>query len=918
MLQYGIEKFLKVQESKPVIIYCSGWLFDTQHLTTHIKLIEHRSSGAEINLLRGERPDIQIFFPHREEIAFSAEIICNDPDDLELEFSSDKESISIPLTELKAGTTILEFTWAMKMHLFLHQCKLQLAYLLSLPLRGMKLIKNKLFQISPGFQKFYFRFIYPLLRRGAVFPSPVEDRSMIPNPDWGEHILVFSHFADGSGAPILALNIVKELYGFGFNLHIILMRDGELHESFSQFGSVDVITSEETLREKLLQWRREGIDIRKAFLNTTLPGIYAGLLKEFGMTVVNLIHEMPGTVTVMGQQEAASVLRKNADKIVLPSTLIQDLWKEADMSLPQERCVILPQPDYHSDLMPVKDEAEKAACHAALCQQLNIPEDSFIVIGCGMLETRKAPDVFFQTALEVCEIDPRIHFIWIGDSGDEFYRRKIKLLLAKNPNNLKLLSYRKLNDYYRGADLFFLSSKEDPFPTVGLLAAKVAVPVVFCRRNTGLRDLFGGIEGCSAEDYSSGIFQEIILHHAANRELSAQRGAAFQKIYREKMYSFRNYVQTLYELAGDKLPRITAIIPNYNYAAFLPARIKSIADQSYPIYELLILDDCSQDNSAEVAEKMIREYSGCFPGGMRYIPNTRNAGVFRQWYKGVSLAQGELIWIAEADDMCLNNMQSQLVHAFTDPKVQIAYAQSALMDKDDNIYSKNMLLHTNSVSQIKWLNNYLWDGNTEIETALAIKNTIPNASATLIRKTAFARIPEDLFSYKVVGDWFAYLHIVQDGKVAYCAKPLNLYRRHPDSVVAKNPERLLAELKKLNEYIVSKFSISNYTAFLLQREILQTCVLLNLSFENLVSEINSINEAKPTEYWMLPAEMDWEDFKNRISQSKASYLFICFEDKNALLPSDVAESFNGLIHVLWKEEIAMRKFRERFTLWKKN
>lgn len=912
MLQYGIDK-LSLTEGSPAVIYCSGWLADTENLKTEIKLADHSDSSAVIDVKRVPRPDLKCS-NSGSNAGFELKITCNAPDKMILIFTNGTESRSVDLRKLEADLGKDLQTAASKSGKPQWRCKFWLTYIMTLPVQGLKILKNFLFKKSPVFQKFYLRHIYSILHPEVSFSFPVSD-GIFQKSTWGEHILLISHFADGSGAPILALNIARTLYGFGFNLHIVLMRDGELHNSFNQFGTVDVITSEDDFRNKLHEWKKDSIEIRKAFLNTTLSGIYSRILKEAGVTVVNLIHEMPETVTVMGQHEAAETLRKYADKIVVPSSLISDLWKENNLELPEDRCIVMPQPDYHSDLEPLRDDAEKQECHAALCRELNIPEDSYIVIGCGMLEVRKAPDVFFQTAFEVCKGNPKVHFVWIGNAGDQFYRKKIELLMSKIPRNTQLLSYRKLNNYYRGADLFFLPSKEDPFPTVGLLASKVGIPIVFCRRCTGLRDLFGGINNCSADKYSTEVFRNLISKHASNLEFSKQAGAEFQRIYLEKMYSFRNYVQKLFELTGEKLPQITAIIPNYNYAEFLPERVKTIADQTFPIHELLILDDCSKDNSAEVAEILIQKYKNHFPGGIRFIPNERNAGVFRQWYKGVSLAQGELIWIAEADDMCRNTMQAKLVHAFRDPDVKLAYAQSALIDKNGEVYSETYLQYTHNISKYKWRTDYLWDAKTEIETALAVKNTIPNASGTLIRKTAFSQIPEKLFTYKIIGDWFAYLHIIKDGKIAFCAESLNLYRQHPGSVVAKNPDRMFEELKELHGYICDEFNVSNYTRSQMQREFNQIRLTLKSSIKPPESDIHQQKENKPVEYWLIPENIDWKIFKENISCSKAAYLFIMLDSTDIIFPSSVAEAFGGVIHVFWKNDHKDNAFLQKFTIW---
>lgn len=99
----------------------------------------------------------------------------------------------------------------------------------------------------------------------------------------------------------------------------------------------------------------------------------------------------------------------------------------------------------------------------------------------------------------------------------------------------------------------------------------------------------------------------------------------------------------------DKKPLVSVIVPNYNHAPYLKERLDSIYQQTYQNIEVILLDDFSSDNSVEVLKQYARKY----PHNTRLIVNEENSGkVFRQWNKGLSLAKGELIWIAESDDYC--------------------------------------------------------------------------------------------------------------------------------------------------------------------------------------------------------------------------------------------------------------------------
>ncbi|HHQ4535035.1 TPA: glycosyltransferase family 2 protein, partial [Aeromonas veronii] len=96
-------------------------------------------------------------------------------------------------------------------------------------------------------------------------------------------------------------------------------------------------------------------------------------------------------------------------------------------------------------------------------------------------------------------------------------------------------------------------------------------------------------------------------------------------------------------------PKVSVIVPNYNHAPYLQQRLESIYRQTYENIEVILLDDCSSDNSIEI----LTDFSSRFPNRTICSFNDVNSGgVFRQWKKGLGIASGELVWIAESDDFC--------------------------------------------------------------------------------------------------------------------------------------------------------------------------------------------------------------------------------------------------------------------------
>src|ERR1700720_3711793 len=92
---------------------------------------------------------------------------------------------------------------------------------------------------------------------------------------------------------------------------------------------------------------------------------------------------------------------------------------------------------------------------------------------------------------------------------------------------------------------------------------------------------------------------------------------------------------------GNRLlmkPRVTFVVPCYKLAHLLPECVNSILSQSYQDFEVLIMDDCSPDDTPEVA----RSFND---PRVQHIRNEPNLGHLRNYNKGISLARGEYIWL---------------------------------------------------------------------------------------------------------------------------------------------------------------------------------------------------------------------------------------------------------------------------------
>jgi glycosyltransferase involved in cell wall biosynthesis len=107
-------------------------------------------------------------------------------------------------------------------------------------------------------------------------------------------------------------------------------------------------------------------------------------------------------------------------------------------------------------------------------------------------------------------------------------------------------------------------------------------------------------------------------------------------------------------------PRVSVAVPNYNHARFLRQRLDTILAQTYQDFELILLDDCSTDESRTILE----QYAGD-PRARLEFNEVNSGSTFKQWNKGVRLAQGKYVWIAESDDYSDARFLERLVSLFS-------------------------------------------------------------------------------------------------------------------------------------------------------------------------------------------------------------------------------------------------------------
>lgn len=261
----------------------------------------------------------------------------------------------------------------------------------------------------------------------------------------------------------------------------------------------------------------------------------------------------------------------------------------------------------------------------------------------------------------------------------------------------------------------------------------------------------------------------------------------------------------------DSSKSISVIVPNYNYEIYLLQRIYSILYQKVKINEIIILDDCSSDNSRELIDKIYNELKPYLNIKKEY--NKENSGsAFKQWQKGFLLAKSDYIWIAEADDYCSNQFAKKIMTPLLkDNDIVLSYSDTAFIDAEGKIILKTIKTEIDIMKTGHWNKSYIIDGKQEVYNYTFLNCTIANVSSVIFKKGNYNNYFKLSGEYKQAGDWLFYANIMQNGKVAYFNKTLNYYRVHGNNVSSTTKKiEHINEIKKIHAYFKNNFKLTSF------------------------------------------------------------------------------------------------------------
>ena len=146
---------------------------------------------------------------------------------------------------------------------------------------------------------------------------------------------------------------------------------------------------------------------------------------------------------------------------------------------------------------------------------------------------------------------------------------------------------------------------------------------------------------------------------------------------------------------------VSIVMPSYNTAKYIADSIKSVQDQTYPNWELIIVDDCSTDDTDKIVESIQDQR-------IRYIKNETNSGAAFSRNRALREAKGRWIAFLDSDDLWKTEKLEKQIRFMEENRYAFSYTNYEEIDADGK--KKNVIITGPKVISKTGMFNYCWPG----------------------------------------------------------------------------------------------------------------------------------------------------------------------------------------------------------------
>jgi len=400
--------------------------------------------------------------------------------------------------------------------------------------------------------------------RSSYVPQQIKNAALKALDPSKDSVMIVSHAAGRTGAPILALNIAQQL-NKKYNVITLLLNGGALLPDFQKHSAylIDTFSDAYDLRmlPSVLEELLSEIKPKFAIVNSIASREVLPIIANHYVPSLCLVHEF--ALNTYRPRNAVSDVVLWASRVVFSAEIVhQDnasqceaLRAHGSPILAQGKCVIP---------LPITSDNDEINTRkiSKLLRPEPFPDTTVVIIGAGYVDIRKGVDIFLSCAARVLELKPRtaFRFVWVGDGFDPDTDLGYSVYLQDQINRAGLAKHfcftgeiADIETVYKLSDVLFLSSRLDPLPNVAIDSMFAQIPVICFDGTTGIADILkqnGLGEAC--------VIPYLNFERAARRMVeliddAAQRktlGAQIQLVGKRE-FDMQSYVKALERHALD-------------------------------------------------------------------------------------------------------------------------------------------------------------------------------------------------------------------------------------------------------------------------------------------------------------------------------------------------------------------------------